>query len=63
LGHRVRSDRPAGAGGDRCRQQVIGAALSPGLAGVYQVAIQPPLVRAKIGGFDSPDNVYLFVAR
>ncbi|MEP7362030.1 MAG: IPT/TIG domain-containing protein [Acidobacteriota bacterium] len=48
---------------------VIGAAVSPGLVGVYQVAIQLPddippgdvLVRASIGGVQTPDNVYLFV--
>ncbi|MCC6145663.1 MAG: IPT/TIG domain-containing protein, partial [Candidatus Hydrogenedentes bacterium] len=50
---------------------VIGAALSPGLAGVYQVAIQLPdnvpagdvEVRATIGGQQSPENVYLYVRR
>jgi hypothetical protein len=49
--------------------QVIGTALSPGLAGVYQVAIQLPtgvpigevLVRAIVGGNATPDNVYLYV--
>jgi uncharacterized protein (TIGR03437 family) len=50
---------------------VVGAALSPGLAGVYQIAIKLPdsvpagdvLVKAKVGGFATPDNVDLFVAR
>jgi uncharacterized protein (TIGR03437 family) len=48
---------------------VVGAALSPGLAGVYQVAIQLPpdvpsgdvLVQATVGGSSTPNNVYLFV--
>jgi uncharacterized protein (TIGR03437 family) len=48
---------------------VIGAALSPGLAGVYQIAIQLPdsvpsgevLIKATVGGFNTPDNVYLFI--
>jgi uncharacterized protein (TIGR03437 family) len=47
--------------------QVFGAALSPGFAGLYQVAIQVPAsladgeypIKAKIGGLASPDNVYL----
>ena len=50
---------------------VIGAALSPGLAGVYQIAIQLPnslpsgdvLLKASVGGFNTPDNVYLFIAQ
>ena len=49
---------------------VLGAALSPGLAGVYQVAIQVPagippgdaLLKATIGGFPTPDNVYTYLA-
>jgi len=49
---------------------VIGAALSPGLVGVYQVAIQIPtgipagdaMLKATIGGFESPDNVYIYIA-
>jgi uncharacterized protein (TIGR03437 family) len=49
---------------------VIGAALSPGLAGVYQVAVQVPdgvapgdaLVKATIGGFSSPDNVFVYLS-
>ena len=48
---------------------VIGSALSPGLVGVYQLAVQLPdpvpvgdvLVRASIGGFQTPDNVFLFI--
>jgi uncharacterized protein (TIGR03437 family) len=51
--------------------QVFGAALSPGYAGLYQVAIQVPgsladgeyPIKAKIGGVVSPDNVYLTVRR
>jgi uncharacterized protein (TIGR03437 family) len=49
---------------------VVGAALSPGLAGVYQVAIQLPadvpsgdvLILATVEGLSTPNNVYLFVA-
>jgi uncharacterized protein (TIGR03437 family) len=49
---------------------VVGAALSPGLAGVYQVAIQLPadvpsgdvLILATVEGASTPTNVYLFVA-
>lgn len=49
---------------------VIGAALSPGLVGLYQIAIRLPdslpagdvLLKATVGGFNTPDNVYLFVA-
>jgi uncharacterized protein (TIGR03437 family) len=49
---------------------VVGAALSPGLAGVYQIATRLPdsvpsgdvLVKAKVGGFATPNNVDLFVA-
>lgn len=49
---------------------VFGAALSPGLVGVYQVAIQvspglPPgdvLVKAAIAGFSTPDNVYIYLS-
>jgi uncharacterized protein (TIGR03437 family) len=48
---------------------VVGAALSPGLVGVYQIAIQLPgsvptgdvLLKASVGGSNTPDNVYLFV--
>jgi uncharacterized protein (TIGR03437 family) len=50
---------------------VIGAALSPGLAGVYQVAIQLPdsvplrdvLLKATVGGVQTPDHVNIFVAQ
>jgi len=49
---------------------VLGAALSPGLVGLYQIAIRLPdslpagdvLLKATVGGFNTPDNVYLFVA-
>jgi uncharacterized protein (TIGR03437 family) len=49
---------------------VIGAALSPGFAGLYQIAIQLPgslpagdtLLKAAVGGMNTPDNVYLFIA-
>ena len=48
---------------------VVNAAMTPGDAGLYQVAIQIPLntpsgdvlVRASVGGSSSPDNVYLYV--
>ena len=47
------------------------AVLSPGFAGLYQVAVQIPastpngdaLVRAVVGGVQSPDKVYLTVQR
>jgi uncharacterized protein (TIGR03437 family) len=50
---------------------VIGAALSPGLAGVYQIAIQLPhtvpigdlLLQATVGASNTPDNVYLFIGQ
>ena len=49
---------------------VLGAALSPGLAGVYQIAIQLPAtlpsgdlqIQATVEGVSTPNNVYLFVA-
>jgi uncharacterized protein (TIGR03437 family) len=49
---------------------VLGTALSPGLAGVYQIAVQVPndapsgdlLIRASIAGNQTPDNVYLYLA-
>ena len=49
---------------------VLGAALSPGFVGLYQVAIQLPnsiprgdgIIRASIGGFQTPDNVFLSVS-
>jgi uncharacterized protein (TIGR03437 family) len=48
---------------------MIGAALSPGSAGLYQIAIQLPTslasgvaaIRASVGGFTSPAGVNLFV--
>jgi uncharacterized protein (TIGR03437 family) len=48
---------------------VIGAALSPGSAGLYQIAIQLPAslpsgnaaIHASVGGFTSPAGVNLFV--
>jgi uncharacterized protein (TIGR03437 family) len=48
---------------------VIAGALSPGLAGVYQIALQLPTtitagnvaIKASIGGFSTPDNVMLYV--
>ncbi len=50
--------------------KVFGAALSPGLAGVYQIAIQVPsgvaagdvLVKASIAGFATPDGVHLYLS-
>jgi len=53
------------------RAPLIGAALSPGLVGVYQLATQVPfnasigdnLVRATVAGFETPDNVYIHVVR
>lgn len=49
---------------------VLGAALSPGLAGVYQGAIQVPpgvspgdaSVKASIARYSSPDNVHIYVS-
>jgi uncharacterized protein (TIGR03437 family) len=49
---------------------MIGAALSPGFAGLYQIAIQLPssmptgevLLKAAVAGLNTPDNVYLFIA-
>jgi uncharacterized protein (TIGR03437 family) len=48
---------------------MLGAALSPGSAGLYQVAIQLPAsvpsgvvaIRASVGGYTSPAGVNLFV--
>jgi uncharacterized protein (TIGR03437 family) len=50
---------------------VIGAALSPGSAGLYQVAIQLPdsvpigdvAVQASAGGFQSPTGVNIYISR
>jgi uncharacterized protein (TIGR03437 family) len=49
---------------------VLGATLTPGLAGLYQIAIQLPnsvpagdtLLKLVVGGSNTPDNVYLFIA-
>jgi uncharacterized protein (TIGR03437 family) len=49
--------------------QVFGAALAPGYAGLYQIAIQIPNstpdgdipIKASIGGLQSPDNVFITV--
>jgi uncharacterized protein (TIGR03437 family) len=49
---------------------VLATALSPGLAGVYQIAVEIPndapsgdlLIRATIQGNQTPDNVYLYIA-
>jgi uncharacterized protein (TIGR03437 family) len=49
--------------------QVFGAALAPGFAGLYQVAIQVPNstpdgdipIKASIGSFQSPDGVFITV--
>ena len=49
--------------------RIVGAALSPGLAGVYQIAIQLPaslpsgdlVVKTAVAGFHTPDNVYMFI--
>jgi uncharacterized protein (TIGR03437 family) len=48
---------------------MYGAALSPGSAGLYQIAIQLPssvptgivAIRASVGGYTSPAGVSLFV--
>jgi uncharacterized protein (TIGR03437 family) len=48
---------------------VLGAALSPGIAGVYQIVIQVPLnapdgdlpIVAVVAGLQSPANIYLTV--
>jgi uncharacterized protein (TIGR03437 family) len=50
---------------------VVGAALSPGLVGVYQIAIQLPNsvpsgdvpLKASVGGSNTPDNVYFVVGQ
>jgi uncharacterized protein (TIGR03437 family) len=47
------------------------AALAPGYAGLYQIAVKVPgsladgdyKLRATVGGVQSPDNVYLTVKR
>ena len=51
--------------------QVFGAALSPGFAGLYQVAIQVPAtladgdyaLKATVSGVSSPDGVVLSVKK
>jgi uncharacterized protein (TIGR03437 family) len=51
--------------------QVVGAALSPGFLGLYQVAIKIPeaapdgdnAVEVRIGGFSTPQNVFIHVQR
>jgi uncharacterized protein (TIGR03437 family) len=51
--------------------QVFGAALAPSFAGLYQVAIQVPAsapngdlpIVATVNGADSPDGVFLTVAK
>ena len=51
--------------------QVFGAALSPGFAGLYQVAIQVPAsmadgdyaLKATVSGASSPDGVTLSVKK
>jgi uncharacterized protein (TIGR03437 family) len=48
---------------------VIGTALSPGSAGLYQIAIQLPnsvptgivSIQASVGGFQSPSGINIFV--
>jgi len=50
---------------------VIGAALSPGSAGLYQIAIQLPAntptgdvsITAAVGGFQSPSSIKIFVGQ
>jgi uncharacterized protein (TIGR03437 family) len=49
---------------------VLGAALTSGLVGVFQIAIQVPagaprgdaLVKAYLAGYSTPDNVYVYVS-
>jgi uncharacterized protein (TIGR03437 family) len=51
--------------------QVFGAALAPGFAGLYQIAISIPAstpdgdipIKASVGGVQSPDGVFLTVQR
>lgn len=51
--------------------ELVGAALSPGIVGVYQVAIKIPesaidgdnAVQATVAGIQSPTNVYIYVKR
>jgi uncharacterized protein (TIGR03437 family) len=65
--HNVSQKLTVTVGGTPAR--IVGAALSPGLAGVYQINIQLPaslpsgdlVVKAAVAGFHTPDNVYLFI--
>jgi uncharacterized protein (TIGR03437 family) len=51
--------------------ELVGAALSPGIVGVYQIAIKVPesavdgdnAVQASLAGVQTPANVYLYVKR
>lgn len=51
--------------------EFVGAALSPGIVGVYQIAVKIPasaidgdnLVQATIAGIQTPANVYVYVKR
>ncbi len=51
--------------------ELVGAALSPGIVGVYQIAVKIPagaidgdnLVQASVAGVMSPSNVYVYVKR
>jgi uncharacterized protein (TIGR03437 family) len=51
--------------------EVIGAVMSPGFAGLYQVAVRLPggvpsggvLIKASVAGLSTPDNVYLFLVQ
>jgi hypothetical protein len=51
--------------------EVIGAVLSPGFVGLYQVAIRLPsgvptgdvLIKTSVAGLSTPDNVYLFIVQ
>jgi uncharacterized protein (TIGR03437 family) len=51
--------------------ELVGAALSPGIVGVYQIAVKIPasaidgdnLVQASVAGVLSPSNVYVYVKR
>jgi uncharacterized protein (TIGR03437 family) len=51
--------------------ELVGAALSPGIVGVYQIAIKVPAsvvdgdnaVQATVGGVQTPTNVYLYVKK
>jgi len=56
---------------DGMAAEVLGAALSPGFAGLYQVAVKVPeaaragdlSVIVDVGGYRSPDNVLITVQR